>query len=194
MESLRALTELLFRAKFNWDMQSRNLQGYEIKLAEVPEEIQGASEVRNAVYVKETGWEHETDQDEHDGQSIFIIAKRSGTYVGCLRLILRGSAIDPNSIEISRLCILKEHRGDKSLIIGMYLTAQIILSTKFNADEAVFITKPALANSIGLVLGRITRLGTVKEHKGLRAPYRIRFKPPVSPGLRKIYETIQSSM
>lgn len=190
---MKALTELIFRAKLNMVMQSCNLDEYEIKLAEAQEEIAGAFEVRKAVYVTEKRWEDESDEDELDNKSVFIIAKRGETYAGCLRLIISGSTIDPNAIEISRLSILKEHRST-GLAVALYIAAQIVLERKFGVHEAVFITKPALAHNIALAIGSITKLGNVKEHKGLRAPYKITFTAPISPGLRKLYESIQSSM
>lgn len=191
---MKALTELLFRAKLNRDMQTcRVLEDYEIRLAAAAEEIQGVFDLRNSVYVKEKGWIDGQDEDELDNKSKFIIAKRNGKVVACLRLIMSESTIDPRSVEISRLCIESSHRGSQ-LVICLYMAAQIILSNKFGFSEAVFITKPALANSIGLVFGKIQQLAPVKELAGLRAPYRITYNPVIAPGLRKVYNALVAQL
>lgn len=162
---------------------------YEFKLAEAPEDIEGAYAVRKEVYVDEKQWEDGSDKDELDNKSVFIVAKRDGVVRACLRVILKGSKILRGYPEISRLCISPKFRG-RQLAVCLYLATQIILGREFGIYAATFITKPALAYNLGLVFGDVLRVGRVQEHRGLRAPFKITFQPRIAPGMNHIHKKL----
>ena len=70
-----------------------------------------ALQVRRTVFVEELGLERAAVFDEHDTQSLLILASEADVPVACARLRIEMDDDDMERAEVQWLAVLPEHRG-----------------------------------------------------------------------------------
>ncbi len=198
---------------------------FEVFLADTPESKQLHYNLRYQVYCEELGFEdkdkfpHQMEYDKWDNRAVHFLVRHigSGCWLGGLRLVYSDhsllpfeewstpyqeiTTIDRNvSVELSRLCIIKEARRfaskhfaphglrdvesgnvrsfynfknqSRSLMWGL-IRAACLYSAECNIVDWYFVVAPALASILGKGGLDLTQIGDSCEHRGLRIPYRL---------------------
>jgi len=149
--------------------------------------LDAQAHVRYAVYVEEKGWVPSSDahsgreQDEYDPQSTHIVAHDlSGEAAGSLRIILGtgrlalpielepfGIARDPNrtSVEISRLAVKREYRGNQLVMLGLCRLAvqQMVLN---NVDDCYALVERPLLRGLCEIGFPFREIGIAHDYFG----------------------------
>ena len=106
-------------------------------------------QVRRTVFVEELGFERTTVFDEHDSESLLLLASQADVPVACARLRIEVDEDDMERAEVQWLAVLPEHRGQG---IGSALLSAVesealrrgLDAVRCQAPEALH---PALARS-----------------------------------------------
>jgi N-acyl-L-homoserine lactone synthetase len=168
---------------------------FDLLVANTPNLMQQAYRIRYHAYCLEKCFESQEENpdgvetDDYDAHSVHALLrhKRSGLFLGTMRMIfrtpdnvllpiqkarhgadhfLREEHIPGSFVEISRFCISQERRkktGDDSLVLNLGMTGLVLstfwLSEKFKVSHWIGAMEPFL-------FGRLARLGVTMDHVG----------------------------
>lgn len=191
---------------------------FEVFLADTEESKKIHYKIRYQVYCEEMGFENKEDfpdemeYDADDEKSIHFIVRNKETtdWVGAMRLIYKGDGLLPveqscnlnekvnndlfETVEISRLCLLKHVRKGKDidpphgiykdpkqnklnrLIIWGMFHAAVEYGNENKIPNSYFMTTMALAKLLKRAGLNLINIGGSCQHKGERFPFRMNTK------------------
>jgi len=183
---------------------------FEVFIADTPESKKLHYQLRYAVYAEEVGisfkalFQEQIETDEWDNCAVHFLVrhKKSGAWVGGLRLVFANDQVFPfqewrhsyqkidscaqrYAVELSRLCIVNKpniteahkmqydfKRQGKSVMWGLFRAAAVY-SLHHNIEHWYFEMAPALAGLLTNAGFAVNAIGAANDPRGDRMPYHL---------------------
>lgn len=164
------------------------MTAYRVVVADTPELLAQAYEVRHLVYCEETHLLDGTDLDDHEGRSVHTLLTHvpTETAIGTVRLVMPTDRSPLRMAEVTRVCLSRARikelalSRDRPLLFRLLISGVIEISQRFGVEYWFAYMQPGLARRFPPLGIEFESIGPEIELSGARRAHYCRVSDAVA--------------